>query len=285
MTALCVLGEGAIWHPARGQLFWFDITSGKLLSRKGEEALSWQFDRCVSAAGWIDEDHLLIAGETGLTRFSLATGRDEMICAIEANRPETRSNDGRADPWGGFWVGTMAKGGEAGAGRLYRWFKGTLRELRSGMTTPNAICFAPDRSCAYYADTRERMILRHPLDPQSGWPVGEPALFIDLRRTSSAPEYKPDGAVIDSEGCLWNAQWGASRVARYDPDGMFIDSIELPTGHCSCPAFGGADLSTLFVTTAQEKIPDNKPAWRAMAGQTFVVTTGHTGMPEPRIVL
>ncbi len=279
----CVLGEGAFWHPARRQLFWFDITRGKLLSSIGSEPLEWEFGRCVSAAGWMDDDHLLIAGETGLTKFNFGTGREEMVCEIETDQPETRSNDGRADPWGGFWVGTMGKGGEAGAGRLYRWFDGILHEVRSGMTTPNAICFAPDRSCAYYADTRERMIMRQPLDPRSGWPSGELTLFTDLRRTASTPEYKPDGAVVDSAGCLWNAQWGASRVARYSPEGRFLDSIMLPTGHCSCPAFGGADLSTLFVTTAQEKIPDDQTAWHLHAGKTFSVSVAHQGLDEPAV--
>ncbi|UWQ48144.1 SMP-30/gluconolactonase/LRE family protein [Leisingera aquaemixtae] len=168
----CVLGEGPLWHPQRQQLFWFDIMSCKLLSRLGSRPLEWQFDRHVSAAGWIDETHLLIASETGLSRFGLETGREEMLCEIEADRPETRSNDGRADPWGGFWMGTMGKAGEPGLGRLYRWARGELRVLDSGLTTPNAIrlcragcvrAFAAGAEVGGSLPARRRAILCHNL--------------------------------------------------------------------------------------------------------------------------
>lgn len=280
----CILGEGPLWHPRRDQLFWFDIMSCKLLSRRGDKALEWRFDRHVSAAGWIDERHLLIASETDLCRFDLDSGTETRICPLEAGQPETRSNDGRADPWGGFWVGTMGKGGEAGAGALYRWYRGELRQLRDGMTTPNAICFDAARSCAYYADTKTRIIWRQPLDPEQGWPAGDPAVFLDLRATDTSPEYKPDGAVTDSEGCLWSAQWGAARVARYAPDGRFLEAVPLPTGHTSCPAFGGPDLATLFVTTATQKLPGDRPDWQAEAGRTFAVPTRYRGSPEPQVI-
>lgn len=281
----CVLGEGPLWHPGRGQLFWFDILRNRLMSRAGDAALDWRFDRHVSAAGWIDARHLLIASETDLVRFDLETGAETRICPLEADRAETRSNDGRADPWGGFWVGTMGKAGEAGAGTLYRWYRGELRALQGGLTTPNAICFAPDRSCAYYADTRTRIIWRQPLEPEHGWPAGERALFIDLRATGDAPEYKPDGAVTDAEGCLWSAQWGASRVARYGPDGRFLEAVALPTDHTSCPAFGGADLTALYVTTAAQKLSEEQMvAQKDSAGRTFALAGAGRGRPEPRVL-
>lgn len=274
-TRGCTLGEGPLWHPERKQLFWFDIVNNRLLSRHQDQALSWQFDRNVSAAAWIDHDHLLIASETGLSRFNLTSHTDEMLCEIEADMPLTRSNDGRADPWGGFWMGTMSKAGEIGQGSLYRWRPGpdggTLRVLETALSTPNAICFDMARACAYWADTKTRIIWRQPVDPDTGWPQGEKSVFVDLRATADSPEYKPDGAVIDAAGCLWSAQWGAGRVARYSPDGQFMEAIALPTGHTSCPAFGGDDMSTLFVTTAQQKLPKDHPEWQDTAGQTFAI--------------
>lgn len=281
----CILGEGPLWHPRRQQLFWFDIINNLLLSRDGDQALEWRFDRHVSAAGWIDDRHLLIASETDLFRFDLETGRETRICPLEADRPETRSNDGRADPWGGFWIGTMGKDGEAGAGSLYRWYRGELRRLREELTTPNAICFAPDRSCAYYADTKTRIIWRQPLDAEHGWPTGARAVFLDLRATETGPEHKPDGAVTDREGCLWNAQWGSARVARYAPDGRFLGTVDLPTSHVSCPAFGGADLATLFVTSATQKLSSNQRHSQPAAGQLFATSApGVYGCAEPRII-
>ena len=92
----------------------------------------WQFDEHVSAAGWIDHDRLLIASETRLFSFNLATQAQQTVVALEAKDPRTRSNDGRADPWGGFWIGTMGKQAEAGLGGIYRYYQGTLRPLYSG---------------------------------------------------------------------------------------------------------------------------------------------------------
>ena len=105
----CELGEGPLWHLERNQLFWFDIIGMRLHAREGDETRTWQFGEHVSAAGWIDRDRLLIASETALFSFDLGTGRHETVCPLEADEPRTRSNDGRADPWGGFWIGTMGK--------------------------------------------------------------------------------------------------------------------------------------------------------------------------------
>ena len=112
----CQLGEGPLWHPTRGELFWFDIL-GKRLHRLGQ---SWAFPTYVSAAGWVDDDTLLIASAIALSRFTLSTGATETLIALEADTPVTRSNDGRADPQGGFWIGTMALNAEPGAGAILR---------------------------------------------------------------------------------------------------------------------------------------------------------------------
>ncbi|MBO6898849.1 MAG: SMP-30/gluconolactonase/LRE family protein [Shimia sp.] len=289
----CTLGEGPLWHPKRAQLFWFDIVNFKLHSQQDGKALTWEFNRHVSAAAWVDMDRLLIASETGLSLFDLTTGAEEQMCDIEADNPLTRSNDGRADPWGGFWMGTMSKAGNMGQGSLYRWLPeavcgmpgGDLRVLEPQMSTPNAICFDHTRSCAYYADTKTRIIWRQPVDPDTGWPSGEKSVFVDLSARDGHPEHKPDGAVIDAAGCLWSAQWGSARVARYSPEGNFLEAIDLPTGHTSCPAFGGADMRTLFVTTAQQKLPAERADWLSTAGQTFALSLPCHGLPEPQLAV
>lgn len=271
---ICELGEGPLWHPERGQLFWFDILGRRLLTREGGDERQWSFDGPVSAAGWIDRDRLLVASARALLVFELSTGRAEQLCPLEADDPVTRSNDGRADPWGGFWIGTMGRKAEAGAGAIYRWHAGELRRLVSGITISNAICFAPDGSCAYWADTPTRRILRQPLGAQ-GWPEGAPEVFLD----ATGADWGPDGAVTDAEGGLWNAQWGAGRVARYSPGGELLSTWQVPTPQASCPAFGGPDMTTLFVTTAAE---GGKPP---PAGRTFALQTGIAGRPEPRVRL
>ncbi|MEM9756589.1 MAG: SMP-30/gluconolactonase/LRE family protein, partial [Pseudomonadota bacterium] len=235
-TRLCALGEGPIWHPGRRELFWFDILGNRLLSDDGKE---WAFDRNVSAAGWVDDTSLLVATETDLAQLDLDSGTLTQIAALEDDLPATRSNDGRADPSGGFWIGTMGKDAQHGAGAIYRFYRGELRRLVSPVTIPNAICFPPDGAHAYYTDTAVGIVWRVSLDSH-GWPDGEPQAFLDL-----GPDAGIDGAVVDTDGRFWNAQWGHYRVAVYAPDGTLLEVHPLPARQPSCPAFGGPDLSTL----------------------------------------
>lgn len=266
----CQLGEGPLWHPTRKQLFWFDIL-GKRLHTKGRH---WQFDNHVSAAGWIDQDSLLIATDNALRHFDIATGKHRAVCPLEADNPVTRSNDGRADPQGGFWIGTMGINAEEGAGAIYRYYKGELRQLFAPISISNAICFAPDGKAAYFTDTPTQKIMRVALD-NNGWPSAEPELHIDL----SATDFRPDGAVVDASGNLWNAQWGAGRVAGYNPEGTFLESFNFAGCQSSCPAFGGDDLTTLFCTTAAVGLDGPEH------GKTFSCETTYKGQAEHRVIL
>lgn len=269
----CTLGEGPLWHPLRKALFWFDIL-GKTLHGKGTRRQSWQFEDHVSAAGWVDADRLLIASATGLWRFDIETGKRTLVAPLESDRPETRSNDGRADPQGGFWIGTMGLQAEPRAGAIYRYYRGEVRRLFDQITVSNAICFAPDGRTAYFADTSSQVIQRVALDGQ-GWPSGAPAAFVDLRKEG----LNPDGAVVDAQGNLWNAQWGAGRVACYGADGALLRSIDLPATQTTCPAFGGADGTTLFVTSAGDGVNE------AQGGMTFHADVGTKGQTEHQVIL
>ena len=269
---LCELGEGPLWHPERQQLFWFDIL-GKRLHTKGQ---SWTFPDHVSAAGWINRDTLLVASARALHRFDIATGADEIVTEVESDSEGTRSNDGRADPKGGFWIGTMGLNGESKAGKIWRFYKGELRCLFEDITISNAICFAPDGGTAYYCDTPDQRIMAVSLD-KHGWPTGDSRVHIDL----SGTDLNPDGAVVDRDGNLFSAQWGAGRVVAYDPRGGFIKAWSVPGRHASCPAFGGPDLQTLYVTTAWQGIDDPDEA----QGKTYAIETRYTGQREHRVLL
>jgi sugar lactone lactonase YvrE len=272
----CDLGEGPLWHPLRAQLFWFDINGHRLHTRQQGHTETWQFDEYVSAAGWVDEDRLVIASETGLSLFDLATGDQERLCDVEKDNPTTRSNDGRADPQGGFWIGTMGKAKQPKAGAIWRYYRGELRLLFPDITISNAICFAPSGDLAYFTDTPTGKVWRQPLD-SAGWPEGDPEPFLDL----PAETYRPDGAVVDAEGDLWIAQYGHGQVVRFDAAGEQKDSFAVP-GRCStCPAFGGEDLTTLYVTTARQNLTDPSPE----DGQTFALTVGVRGQAEHQVVL
>ena len=272
----CALGEGPLWHPVRKQLFWFDILGKRLMSRTDKGSLEWQFDKHVSAAGWVDADRLLIATETALICFDLVTGASHELVHLEADNPVTRSNDGRADPQGGFWIGTMGRNAEPGAGAIYRFYRGELRLLFPEITISNAICFTPDGRFACFTDTPRRQIMRVRLDAR-GWPAAEPTVFIDL----TAEGLTPDGAVIDAQGCLWNAQWGASRVARYGTDGRFLSALAVPSVQATCPAFGGPDLKSLFVTSATDGLTAPAPG----DGVTHQGVLDVAGQAEHRVIL
>ncbi|MBT6531911.1 MAG: SMP-30/gluconolactonase/LRE family protein, partial [Marinovum sp.] len=132
-----------------------------------------------------------------------------------------------------------------------------------------------DGSFAYFADTPCQSIQKWQLSEADGWPVGEPEQFVDLRPQN----LNPDGAVVDAAGNIWNAQWGAHRVAVYDPEGNFLDQITFPASQISCPAFGGANLSTLFVTSAATGVRE------PLAGQTFFKATEALGQAEHQVIL
>lgn len=270
----CELGEGPFWHPFRQSLFWFDIL-GKRLYTKGGELQYWQFEEYVSAAAVIDESRLLIASQSQLFLFDLETETQEKLCDLEADNPVTRSNDGRVDIYGGLWIGTMGIHAEEKAGAIYRFYRGELRQLFGGLTIPNSICFSPDGQYAYFTDTPTGIIKRVTLDAD-GWPNLETVCdFIDLRDEG----LNPDGAIVDQDGHLWNAQWGASRVACYDQDGKFIRAVSAPSPHTSCPAFGGKDLNILFVTTAQEGLSQDQIA-DTKAGSVFTLPETVKGQAE-----
>ncbi len=273
-TRSCYLGEGAFWHPARRQFFWFDVLAGRLMSRDAGGPLEWRIGRIASAAGWIDEDRLLIGTETGLAVLDLRDGALTPLAAIQADNPATRSNDGRADRQGGFWISTMGKAAESGAGTIWRWYRGVLRPVAEGLTIPNAICFAADGRTAFHTDTPTGKVWRQPLDPQ-GWPEGAPALYLDLAPLG----LNPDGAVIDSTGAFCVACWGAGAVLRFDAAGRLLDRIAVGGRHSSCPALGGEGLRDLLVTTAREGIDQPDPA----QGQTWLVPAPAPGLPEPRV--
>lgn len=266
----CQLGEGPLWHPTRNKLFWFDILGHQLRTNDQH----WQFDSYVSAAGWVDRDTLIVASDTSLSRFDLRNGEAEMLTPLEAENPITRSNDGRADPYGGFWIGTMGIEAEPGAGAIYRYYKGELRQLFPDIQISNAICFHPDGDSACFTDTNTQKIMRVALDAQ-GWPKGDPWVHLDLTGTA----YRPDGAVFDVAGNLFSAQWGVGRVAVYDPNADFIEAFEVPAIQSSCPAFGGPDRTTLYCTSAAVGLdgPDD--------GKTFAIETNYTGQAEHQVLL
>lgn len=270
----CALGEGAFWHPEQEQLFWFDILDRQLLCADGN---CWQFNEYVSAGGWVTKERVIIGSASGLYTYNFKTLVQSSLVEIEADNPKTRSNDGRADPFGGFWISTMGLNAEPNLGSIYRLYKGELRQIFSKLTVPNAICFTPDGGTAFFADTAQQTIQRVSLDSM-GWPIGEPEVHIDLR----AENLNPDGAIITADGLLVNAQWGAARVAVYDPSGAFLHAYEVPTAHATCPAL---HEGVLYVTSAKQGLSLDQLAAQPTAGKTFALKTDLIALDEAQVLL
>lgn len=279
----CALGEGPFWHAGRQQLFWFDINNQTLLaaSAEGEVQNQWHFDEMVAAAAIVDDATLAIATETGLKRFDLNSGAITVIVDIERDVPANRTNDSRVHPSGAFWIGTMVKAEGPKNGAVYHYRAGQLTRIISDAAIPNATCFSPDGRIAYWTDTPTQKILKCDTDPDTGMPVGEWTVFADVADHRGYP----DGAVIDSEGYLWNARWGGSCVIRYAPDGKVDRIVEVPVSQVTCPAFGGKDLKRLFLTSANKTLSDELRASEKVAGGVFYIDLDVAGLPEAKIKL
>ena len=281
-SSLCILGEGPIWHDGRKSLIWFDIIGRQILEKSlnQEVARKMKFGSYLSAAGIINEKQLFLAPSEALGVLDIETGEFKTKIGLEEENSSTRSNDGRTDPQGGFWIGTMGIRMQHEAGAIYRYFKGELRKLYDRITVPNSICFSPCGKTAYFTDTVPGKIFRVRLD-SAGWPLSEPELFINCREK----DLNADGSVIDKDDCLWNAQWGASRVARYDQSGNLLMTIEIDAPQTSCPAFGAINLSTLFITTARDGMSEHDLEMAPLSGSTFKVSTDFVGQKENRVLL
>lgn len=281
-NTLCTLGEGPMWHPKRESLIWFDIM-GMCMYERGlyrKKPNKFQFNHFVSACGWVNDTQILIATSKSLDTFDLESSSVKTLVDLEAENSRTRPNDGRTDPLGGFWISTMGIEHESEAGSIYRFYKGELRKLFSKISIPNSICFSPDGATGYFCDSGSHIIMAVKLD-SNGWPVSSPETFIDLRSEGLIP----DGSVVDKEGCLWNAQWGSSRVAQYSPSGELLQTIEIDAPNSSCPEFGGENGSTIFVTSARYQLSDNELDLAPMSGSVFSAETSAEGQLSPQVIL
>ncbi len=279
-TTRCTLGEGTLWHPKRQELIWFDILGKKMFRKGAGETLVTDLDEVCSAAFWVDASRVVVATQTALVLRNLDTGEVQQLTELEADNKVTRSNDGRADPWGGLWIGTMGFGAEHGAGSFYRYYKGELRQIFPNITIPNSTCFASDRSLAYFSDTARGKLFSVTLDAD-GWPNAEPEVFVDFAPLG----LNPDGAVTDASGNLWIAFWGAARVGVYSPDGLEIASHPMGAAQVTCPAFGGSDFSTLYCTSASEGLSEAEAAKFDGTGQVYVKDGAVQGRAEYAVLL
>jgi len=276
VTVFCdeqaVLVESIVWDPETERLRWTDITLGLLSTARADGAVessvalppplaSFQPREqggFVAALG----DRVVLTDERGavereLTRVRHATG-------------EMRFNEGKCDPFGRFLVGSMDLSDQDPAGALYSVAPdGSTRLLRGGFGVTNGIEWSADGSVMYVTDTSTSTIYRGAYGPDGD--LGELQPFV-----SGAAH---DGLVRDVEGCFWTAVYGSGRVERWDASGAHLETVEVPAPNVTSVAFGGTDMSTLFIGTARENMTEEQLAEHPHSGAVFQVATRVHGVP------
>lgn len=250
------LGDGLLWQPDAARWWWTDVPAAtlhawdegapaayacRLPDRAGSLAFCRSGRMLVGLAKW------LCYAETPTAPLPARLPLQPVI-AVDPAEPRTRVGDGRTDRAGNFVFGTRNDAREARAiGSFYQFSHahGLRRLVLPAATVAGSICFSPDGATMYFADAQRRHILQCDYDAD-GAQVAAVRPFAQLVDGDA----RPHGAVIDSEGCLWNAEWGGGRLTRYAPDGAVMRSHALPVPHPTRPAFGGAAMDRLLVASA-----------------------------------
>lgn len=260
------LGEGPLWDATRGVLWMVDIMAHRVLAHDPGAGTTRVFDvgQPVGAVA-LAADDLVCAVQAGFGRLDPSTGAFRMWIPVEADDPRTRMNDGYVDARGRFWAGTMSMHRERERGALYRLDPdGTVTRHLTGVTTSNGIDWSGDQRRMYYVDTGHPRIDVFDFDLDAGTLANRrPFVHVDPE------EGKPDGLVVDADDHVWLALWRGHRVIRYAPDGTRVATIDLPSLLTTKPAFGGAELNDLYVTSARESLSAEELAAWPDAGGLF----------------
>jgi sugar lactone lactonase YvrE len=282
------IGEGPLWHPEHNSIYWTDI-NGFRVHRYGlaDGALSaWQFGEPVCALSLTtDPEILLVALGSQLILWSPATDQRRDFARPEADTPFNRLNDGATDPFGNFWVGSM-RNNVAGdgshlevsgsTGSLYRVMPdGRVDTMDTGFGISNTLAWSPDHKTFYFGCSVGNVIYAYDYNP-SDYSIGNRRRFIaDIERGS------PDGSAMDAEGYLWNCRFFGGCIMRFAPSGELDRVIEMPVSNITNCAFAGADLRTLYITTASMHAPPGEE----LAGALFAIETDVPGLESGRFRL
>lgn len=263
-----VLGEGPLWSDRDGCLYFVDITSYRLQAYwpKTRRHQTWQFDTFVGSLAECRSGGLIIALNERVVRFDPQKGVNalEEIVVLERDRPENRLNDGKIDPWGRFWVGSIRKAEDKADARLWCVSpSGEAKLVRENIVVSNSIAFDRDRGRMFFADSASGVIDVAEFDS-----ARELGAFKPFARAGKGA---PDGSCTDAAGYLWNAEWGGYRVCRYAPDGTLERVLEMPVSRPSCCTFGGEHHRTLFITSARFGMTESELSQDPNAGSLFSV--------------
>jgi len=278
-----VCGEGVVWHAAHSAVYWTDINRFLIhrFTLADQCVRTWFFDEPVTALTLTDRDEALaVVLGSGVILWEPATDfRHKPIYLLEG-WPAVRLNEGRADPWGSLWVGSMRNNvNPDGSARDAGGKDGILHRIdpdasvtihRRGIGISNTLAWSPDRRRFYFGDTLANIIWMYDYDPGTGTISNEAPFFEDFERGL------PDGSAVDAEGYLWNCRYHGGCVVRVSPDGKIDHVVEMPVKNITTCTLGGSDLRTLYVTTASAQAASGQ----RLAGGLFAIQCGVCGQPE-----
>jgi sugar lactone lactonase YvrE len=277
---VCGLAEGPVWDERFQALYWVDIDAMKVNKYETATGIGSVTDvgQYVGAMALREKGGAILALHHGFY-FMDAGGCLSPICDPESGLPDNRFNDGKCDSAGRFWAGTLDMNGRKGMGSLYCVDADlSVRRVLAGVSVSNGIAWSPDNTTMYYIDTPTRKVDAFDFDLDTG--------AVSNRRTAVVfPNTHgfPDGMTADIEGMLWVAEFGGSRVSRWDPRaGRFIEAIDIPVRKVTSCAFGGADMDELFITTDRRMLTPAEIEIQSGAGRVFKAKTGTTGAKSYR---
>jgi sugar lactone lactonase YvrE len=275
----CVLGEGPRWHGGEARLYWVDIERRELWRWHPESGTSQfrRFDAPVACFAFRAGGGLLLGMQAGCATID---GWDAPVQPFGPQpldgRADHRMNDGRTDPAGRFWVGSVDSGKQAHDATLYRLgADGALAEIAGGMLTCNGAAFSADGRQFRHTDTPSHALRAYDCDPASGTLSNERLFHQFVPGTG-----RPDGGSFDAEGCYWSALFDGGRVVRLGPDGQLLQTVALPVSRPTMIALSGADGRTAFVTSARTGLTDAQLAEQPLAGGLFAFRVDVPGVAE-----
>ena len=285
--AVMTVGEGPLWAPEEKALYWVDI-EGKAVHRlcatsgKHEQ---WPMPAEPSALARDAQGGLVVAMRSGFAHLNTDNGELTHIAGAPYDQAITRFNDGKVDAAGRFWVGTIYEPRDKPAAEMYVLERGKLRKSwAGGMTNSNGLGFSPDGKIMYHADTATHRVRCFDFDVKTGAVSnGREVRRFDDNKSSPSYGGRPDGAAVDSEGNYWVAMFEGGRIVKLSPSGEQLDEIRLPVRCPTMVAFGGADLRTLYITSASKR-PAEELASMPLSGRLLSVRVPVAGRIEPAYV-
>jgi len=278
-----VCGEGAVWHAAHHAVYWTDINRFLIhrLTLADSAVRTWLFDEPVTAVALTDREDVLVVvlGSQVILWEPASDVRHEPLFGLD-EWPKVRLNDARCDPRGSLWIGSMCNNVNAdGSSNEASGQDGCLVRVdpdskvtswRRGLGISNTLAWSPDCRHFYFGDSLANVIWVYDYDFSTG------AISNERPFLAGFASGLPDGSTMDSEGYLWNCRFYGNCIVRVAPDATIDRVVEMPVQNITTCTFGGADLTTLFVTTASAEAPRGD----RLAGSLFSVQTDVRGQPE-----